>query len=293
MIKHRSRFLNFIALLTVIFFQSASADDNLRPYILTASTYDSMADATTSVTNKLTAEGFQIAGQYSPYDGALVIGITNETLRSIAAKTDHGGFGAAIRVSITEVEGGLQVAYVNPEYLANIYRMESLTAVTSTLRTALGEGSPFGSNKGLTPKKLAKYHYMMAMPYFDDVDVLARYDSHADALASVEKNLANGVADTLKVYRVDVAGKEESLFGVGLRLGEGSDQTVMANADVAALKHTAHLPYELLVAGTDVIALRGRFRIAQSFPDLTMGTFMKISSAPGAIKQALTQVAQP
>jgi len=53
------------------------------------------------------------------------------------------------------------------------------------------------------------------------------------------------------------------------------------------------LPYELLVSGPDVIALRGRFRIAQSFPDLTMGTFMKIRSAPGAIKSTLTQVAQP
>ena len=63
--------------------------------------------------------------------------------------------------------------------------------------------------------------------------------------------------------------------------------------DQGLLKHTAHLPYEILVSGKKVLALRGRFRIAQSFPDLTLGTFMKIRSAPGAIKKSLATVAEP
>ncbi|MEJ6684154.1 MAG: hypothetical protein QNL96_09325 [SAR86 cluster bacterium] len=293
MMKHTFKRLQWLILLTFAGFQSALADDNLKPYILTSATYESLIDATAAVTEKLTANGFQVVGQYSPYAGALVIGITSEALQGIAANTEHGGFGAVVRLSITEAEDGLQIAYVNPDYLAGIYRMDSLAEISSALATALGEGETFGSSKGLSAKKLAKYHYMMAMPYFDDVDVLAHYDSFADAINSVEKNLEAGVADTVKVYRVDVTGKEEALFGVGLRSGDGSDQTVMTNADLAETKHTAHLPYELLVSGTDVIALRGRFRIAQSFPDLTMGTFMKIRSAPGAIKNTLTQVAQP
>ena len=33
--------------------------------------------------------------------------------------------------------------------------------------------------------------------------------------------------------------------------------------------------------------LHGKFRIAQSFPDLTMGTFMKISGAPDGIEKVL------
>jgi hypothetical protein len=35
---------------------------------------------------------------------------------------------------------------------------------------------------------------MMGMPCFDDIDVLVRYESYADAIASVEKNLAAGVS---------------------------------------------------------------------------------------------------
>jgi hypothetical protein len=288
-----SKILKSVMLLAVLCVQAAIADDALKPYIMTTATYESIPAATAAVTVKLSQAGFQVAGQYTPFEGALVMGITSDTLRSTAAKTEHGGFGAAIRVSITQAGDTLQIAYVNPAYMAAIYRMESLAEVSSALATAFGEGQPFGSEKGRTAAKLAKYHYMMAMPYFDDLDVLAHYDSHADAVANIEKNLAAGVADTVKVYRVDVTGKEETLFGVGLRSGDGSDQTVMANADLADTKHTAHLPYELLVSGSDVIALRGRFRIAQSFPDLTMGTFMKIRSAPGAIKNTLKQVAQP
>jgi hypothetical protein len=34
------------------------------------------------------------------------------------------------------------------------------------------------------------------MPYFDDIDVLARYESYADAIASVEKNLDADLIDT-------------------------------------------------------------------------------------------------
>jgi hypothetical protein len=37
--------------------------------------------------------------------------------------------------------------------------------------------------------------------------------------------------------------------------------------------------------------LHGKFRIALDFPDLTMGTFMKISGAPSAIEEKLKAVA--
>jgi hypothetical protein len=61
--------------------------------------------------------------------------------------------------------------------------------------------------------------------------------------------------------------------------------------DFAELKQTPYLPYELVVSEGNVYTLHRKFRIAQSFPDLTMGTFMKISGAPGAIDYTLKQVA--
>jgi len=60
------------------------------------------------------------------------------------------------------------------------------------------------------------------------------------------------------------------------------------------LRITAALPYEMLVQGGEVIALRGRYRIALHSPDTKMAGahgFSKIMSAPGGIKAALTDAA--
>jgi hypothetical protein len=276
-----------------IFPQLVVADEKIRPYIITESKFESASEAIVTITKQLRETGFVIAGQYSPYEGATIIAVTNPTLLAAAASTENGGFGAVTRVSITSVDGSIQVSYLNPKYMENVYRMEDLSKVTTDLASALGTGTEYGSEKGHSASKLRKYHYMMAMPYFDDVDVLAEFDSYQAAIENVETNLAQGVAGAQKVYRVDLPGSEVSLFGVGLSEGKGSDLAVMSVTDHGSLKHTAHLPYELLVSGNKILALRGRFRIAQSFPDLTMGTFMKISSAPGAIKDSLKTVAQP
>ena len=71
----------------------------------------------------LAKNGFTIAGSYSPYPNAVVIAVTNDEMRTTAAKSEHGGFGAAQRVSVTKVGNEVQVAYTNPAYLANAYRM--------------------------------------------------------------------------------------------------------------------------------------------------------------------------
>ncbi|WP_198264940.1 hypothetical protein [sulfur-oxidizing endosymbiont of Gigantopelta aegis] len=42
-------------------------------------------------------------------------------------------------------------------------------------------------------------------------------------------------------------GKEETVFGVAITKGAGADRTVMGNIDVASVKHSAHLPYEILL----------------------------------------------
>jgi hypothetical protein len=61
----------------------------------------------------------------------------------------------------------------------------------------------------------------------------------------------------------------------------------MSSIDTGALRHTTHLPYEVLVSGKNAYMLHGKFRIAQSFPDLSMGNFMSISAAPDAIETIL------
>jgi hypothetical protein len=242
----------------------------------------------------LTQAGFTVAGSYSPYPGAAVIGITNDELRSVAAKSEHGGFGAAVRVAVTKVKDGVQASYTNPAYMANAYRMAGdLKDTAGKLQTALGRIEEFGA-QGLTPEQLRKYHYTFGMEYFDEPNTLATYGSYEDAVKAVEAGLAAGKQGVTRVYRVDVAGKKETLFGVAMK-GEGDnkymdDKYLMSEIDFKDVKSTAHLPYDILVSDNKVYALYARFRIAISFPDLSMmgaNSFMNIMSAPEAMRAAL------
>ncbi len=86
----------------------------------------------------------------------------------------------------------LQVAYTNPLYMAQAYRMKDTLAETAAaLEKALGKKAEFGSQDGIKPNKLRKYHYMM-MPYFTDPVELAAYKTQEEAMQVVEANLAAG-----------------------------------------------------------------------------------------------------
>lgn len=270
-----------------------SADEGLlRPYILSSSGPGTIAAKVPEIKSLLTQHGFTVAGEYSPYKGAHVVVITSDALKDNAAKSDLGAYGAVMRVSLTETAAGLQIAYTNPVYYANAYRMKGeLVDVASALEKALGRKSDFGSKDGLKPEKLRKYHYMVMMPYFTDQVTLAEYPNYEEAIKAVEANLAAQKGGSTKVYRVDIPGKKASVFGVAIAEGKGADSQVMKTTDFGEMKHTAHLPYELIVSDGKVLMLHGKFRIALDFPDLTMGTFMKISGAPSAIGERLKLIA--
>jgi hypothetical protein len=269
-------------------------DAQLKPFVLAAKGPGDVAQKVEATKAALTTAGFTVAGSYSPYPDATVIAVTNDELRSNAAKSEHGGFGAAVRVSVTKVKDQVQVSYTNPLYLANAYRMAGdLKDTAAKLQAALGRIEEFGA-EGLSPAKLRKYHYAFGMEYFNEPNTLAGYGSYDEAVKAVEAGLAAGKQGVTKVYRVDVAGKKETLFGVAMK-GEGDnkymdDKYIMSEIDFKDVKSTAHLPYDILVSDNKVYAQYARFRIAISFPDLSMmgaNSFMNIMKAPEAMRKAL------
>lgn len=296
--------MSLLSLLALLFVSPLHAEDpRLRPYILGNTPTGSMEQAVAGVRAALKAQGFEEAGSYSPYAGATVVVVTSPELKAAAAAARNGGFGAGERVSVTQSKTGLQIAYINPAYMGAAYGLGNLNAVSEKLKTALGAVKEFGSEKGLTADDLAPgtYHYMVSMPYFQHVDVHASYPNHAAAVAAVEKGLAAGKGGTKKVYRIDLPGKDVSVFGVAIVTGDGidkgdkdTDKEIMDIIDWQELHHTPYLPYEMMVQGGEVISLRGRFRIALHFPDTKMAGahgFTKIMNAPGGIKSAFNAVA--
>jgi len=284
--------------------QAVADEVRLKPYILGNAPAGNLVQTVADVKSALKASGFDEAGSYSPYPGAVVIVVTSPELKAAAARArKNGGFGAGQRVAVTEVKGKPQVSYMNPAYIGAAYGLGKLETVSGKLKTALGATQEFGAVNGLTAEALAPgtYHYMVGMPYFQQVDALAKYPDYPTALAAVEKGLAAGKGGTKKVYRIDLPGREASVFGVAIVTGDGidkgdkdTDKEIMDIIDWQELRITAALPYEILVQGGAVIALRGRYRIALHSPDTQMAGahgFTKIMSSPGGIKAALKAVA--
>jgi hypothetical protein len=173
-----------------------------------------------------------------------------------------------------------------------------LASVTSALNSALGNQGQYGPDKGLSEEDLRDYHYKFLMPYFYDRLQLASYKSYAAAVAAVEKNLAAKKGGVSKVYRVDLPGQEKTVIGVHMSGPEDNDcsgdQYIMSRIDFKAYKSTGHLPYEMVISGNKVYTLPAEFRIAISFPDLSMmgsNSFASIMCAPTAIQEALTRAA--
>ena len=292
----------FLSALLLFGISNAMADDvKLKPFVLASKGAGTIAEKTDQAKAALIAGGFTVVGDYSPYADAEILIVTNDALKKNAAESEHGGFGAIQRVAITKVNNDVQVSYTNPVYMANAYRMKGdLGDVSAKLASTLGRVEEFGSAQGMTANQLRKYHYMFGMEYFNEPSLLAEYPSYEEAAKSVDAKLSSNKNGVTKVYRVDIPGSLETVFGVAMKGTSEADKYmddsfIMKEIDFHDVRSTAHLPYEVLVSGNKVYALYARFRIAINFPDLSMmgkNSFMNIMKTPNAIRDVLQKTVQ-
>ncbi len=294
----KSRFITFL-LPGLLLCATALADTSYQPFILASINETGLEEQAASTTDALTAAGFSVAGQYSPLDNTIVMVVTSQDLQEIAAKSEKGGYGAGQRVSITERNGKTEVAFINPLYIQFAYHMEAdMQGVHDQLSEALGNMEAYGTKKEMTAKKLGKYHYKPMMPYYDDVWTLRSYDNHEAAVAAVEKALAAEGDALSQVYRIEIPGKDQVVFGVGMKGASEDDEDIdeayqLSIVDFEGYSKVAYFPYEILVNGSDVESLKMKFRMAVHFPDLPMTGkhgFMKLRSSPGATKDAFEEL---
>ena len=275
-----------------------NAEDTIyKPFVVASSGLGTLDEKTQSTRLALEAAGFEVYGQYSPVEGSNVIIVTNDELKNIAAMSDKGGYGAAQRVSVTETGDTIEVAFVNPVYIQYGYRLKGdMRAVHGALAAALGNVGACGAgNKKMTAEKLGEYHYTIGMQYFDDPSDLGTFGTYEEAVAAVENGLAKQGDALTQIYRIDIPGKQQTVFGVGMKMTVESEQDIdsafqMSIVDFEGCKKRAYFPYEVLVDGNRVEALHMRFRMALHFPDLSMmgkHGFTKLMSAPGATEDAL------
>jgi len=285
-----------ISLLLLSFLGVAQAGERLKPFVLASVQKADYAQTVADTKQKLADAGFTVVGEYVPFGENTVIVVTSPETLKIAAASKRGGYGAPQRIGVAKHGDEVEVSFANPEYFQYAYRLKGdMKPVAQQLKNALGFVKTFGSKEGMTPKKLKKYHYMFSMPYFDDPYEFDEFDSYEQAVSELEKRLAKPGDAISKVYRIDIPGKQQTVFGVQFKATNEDEEDLdeqfqLGVVDFERPSKIAYLPYEIMVNGNEVEAPHMKFRMAVNFPDLPMTGkhgFTKLMSAPGAIDDAL------
>ncbi len=229
-----------------------------------------------AVKSALEAQGLQVIAQHEmSKEGPLTTLVwTHAQLRAAAQKKGRG-FAAVLRVLINGRKN--EVRAQNPQYfLPAFLQKDNTPAVADELTNKLSQalGKVTQSEDALPAKELAKYHYMMSMPYYEDTLELASGDN-----TELYQKLKSKSAKQI-LFDLD--------FGNGSRLlGLNMGPTVEKFIDTIGVDNAALLPYTVLIEDGRATALHAKYYIALSYPALTMGQFMKIVNTPGAIEEAL------
>ena len=285
--------LSFVAL---VGFALQSSSQEIAPYIEIGKSKNSIQQVSEDVLTALRENSFTILGTYNPSNknSLKVIVFTRPDIKNTVVKVaERGALAAALKIGLVQKNDIVSISYTNPDYFFRAYLRDSYDQNKSTfdkfskdLRTAFAsvgnDFTPFGG--ALEADKLKKYHYKIMMPYFTDPVTLNEFSSFEEGLRVIEANLKAGKGETLQVYKILYTDEKVAVFGVGLRSKEDGEAHFLP---IIGEDHIAAMPYEIILQGKTATMLHGKYRIALSWPDLTMGTFMKIMSTPGDIEDTL------
>ncbi len=288
-------FILFVGIITIGYSQQSYS-----PYFKVADFNSNIKDITTKVKEAITTGGFEVIGEYHPGDNEnlYVICYTNKKLGDLSLEfKDRGALASVLKVGLINKGGTITVSILNPEYMFLAYWGEQLSGQESQLTEMseeakaifkpLGKLMPFGGS--LDREELMGYHYKIMMPYFDDPDNLEEYSSFDEGLKIIRANLNKGKGNTVKVFEQIFADNKVAVFGVGLL---NKDEGEAHFLPIVGEDHVANLPYEIILQGDKATMLAGKYRIALYWPELTMGTFMKIMSTPGDIEDTMEDLCE-
>ncbi len=291
---------NALRFFMLIFFLSGltvSAQE-IQPFFEIGQFNKTIPRLSAEVDSLLSQAGYTVIGRYHPanQDTLLVVCFTSNHLKQLSLQfPDRGALGAVLRAGFIRTQGKTTLSILNPAYQFIAYWGQQLNGEEELLKKAsekvvslfstLGQPTPFGGK--VARDRLGHYHYKMMMPYFDDPDELAEFDSFEEGLQTISANLSAGKGHTRKVYQLVFPEKKVAVFGVAMLDPETGEADYLP---VIGVSHLAALPYEIILQGNKATALAGKYRIALFWPELGMGTFMKIIKTPGNIEDTLEKL---
>ncbi|WP_372793655.1 hypothetical protein [Lutibacter sp.] len=289
----RKLIFSSIAIFSIVF---NTIGQDLAPYIKIGESTETIQQVSDKVVEALKSNSFTILGDYNPSNKSTlkVIAFTRTDLKNTVVKvTDRGALAAAFKVGLEQKGGKILISYTNPDYILRAYLGDNYNTfkgtfqkfsadLKTTFSTIGNEFTPFGGT--LKADKLKGYHYKIMMPYFSDPIELNEFSSFEEGLKVIENNLKAKKGQTVEVYKIVYKNEKVAVFGIGLQSKENGESVFLPKIGEA---HVAALPYEIILQGKKATMLHGKYRIALHWPELTMGTFMKIMSTPGDIEDTL------
>jgi len=200
---------------------------------------------------------------------------TSSDMESMADKPEHG-FAGSLRILVDGINN--QISITNPLYIARAFMQSDYDKATpkaalDILRKTFNDLKD--SDDIVKYNLLPNYVFMSGMPAYKDMEVIAKGDQAA-IMAKLKRSK--------KVLFIQEFSKKRAVIGV--KLSKRTSKFVKkAGAENAAL-----LPYPVLLENGEAKILDPKYYIAVMYPLLKMGTFMKISTVPGAIHNDIKKI---
>ncbi|MDD5405934.1 MAG: hypothetical protein PHE73_03200 [Sulfurovaceae bacterium] len=225
-----------------------------------------------SATEKLASAGFEVVGTYPSFDNGTTILYTNSTMKADASKNDLG-FAAVGRILIDEENHQIHIdnpVYFGAAFLRSNYNHAHALNILSSLEKVFGTLK--NSDDAYEFEELPKYHFMIGMPYYNDMNTIAQ-DSTTKLVAK-----AKASKDTISIVQID-KNRYVAFMQIDKRTSSFVKKIGVQNSEI--------LPWAVLIENGKAKALNAKYLIAISYPLLTMTEFMTIATVPDAITQSL------
>jgi len=220
---------------------------------------------------KLEINGFDVLAVDEIFENETVISFTNEALQNT------NSFLSVLHISVSkDVEIRVQnPSYFGAAFLQDKFKYGQFRETLKALKSTLGEMYEVKDKLGLS--NLANYHFMLGMPHFNDMIVVARGDDIVERLT--ETNATKHISYVLTLPNGSML--------VGHKLDH---KTYDYLKKIKAQNNAQIFPYEVMIKEGKAVMLSPKYYLALSLPLLSMTDFLKIASAPDEIEKDIKTV---
>ena len=225
-----------------------------------------------SVKLNLIKVGFKVIGSYNAMqdENYKVLIYTSNLFKQIASKQNRA-FASIGKILINKKDNIL--VFTNPKYFSTAFLQDDINnALVSQIQNRLKSAFTFKQSPyNIDEDDLSSYHFMISMPYYEDMISVANGKNLSQKLLQNHKNEI--------VFSIKLA--NQTLYGIKMNIKGGEKDYI---STLNQQKHSVLLPYMVLVKEDEALILHPKYYLALSLPKLTMGEFMTIMDTPTNIE---------